>query len=299
MERIGERIGWIGTGVMGTSMCGHLLAAGHPVTVTTRTRAKADALVGAGATWADSPAAVAAESDVVFVMVGYPAEVEEVVAGADGVLTALAPGGLVVDMTTSRPALAVDLARLAAERGIAALDAPVSGGDVGARNGTLSIMVGGDADAFARARPLLGHLGSTIVHQGAAGAGQHTKLTNQVVVAGNLIAVCEALLYATRAGLDVESVLASISGGAASSWALTNLAPRIVAGDFAPGFFVDHFVKDMAIVLDEAARLQLALPGLALVHQLGVALQAQGHGRDGTQSLILALEALSPRADRQ
>ncbi len=155
-------------------------------------------------------------------------------------------------------------------------------------------MVGGDADAFARVRPLLERMGSTIVHQGPAGAGQHTKLTNQIVVAGNLVAMCEALLYATRAGLDVETVLASISGGAASSWALSNLAPRIVAGDFAPGFFVDHFVKDMAIALDEAARLQLALPGLALVHQLAVALQAQGHGRDGTQSLILALEALSP-----
>jgi 3-hydroxyisobutyrate dehydrogenase len=211
-----------------------------------------------------------------------------------GALTSLAPGGVLVDMTTSRPALAVAIARLAAAHGVAALDAPVSGGDVGARNGTLSIMVGGDPDAFTRVRPLLEHLGSTILHQGPAGAGQHTKLTNQVVVAGNLIAVCEALLYATRAGLDVESVLASISGGAASSWALTNLAPRIVAGDFAPGFFVDHFVKDMAIVLDEAARLQLALPGLALVHQLGVALQAQGHGRDGTQSLIRALETLSP-----
>jgi 3-hydroxyisobutyrate dehydrogenase len=288
------QVGWIGTGVMGASMCGHLLAAGHPVRVTTRTRAKADVLVDAGATWADSPAEVAADSDVVFVMVGYPAEVEEVVFGNSGVLASLAPGGVLVDMTTSRPALAVDIARLAAERGVAALDAPVSGGDVGARNGTLSIMVGGDADAFTRVRPLLEHLGGTIVHQGSAGSGQHTKLTNQVVVAGNLIAVCEALLYATRAGLDVESVLASISGGAASSWALTNLAPRIVAGDFAPGFFVDHFVKDMAIVLDEAARLQLALPGLALVHQLGVALQAQGHGRDGTQSLIRALETLSP-----
>ena len=232
-------------------------------------------------------------------MVGYPAEVEEVVVGASqtgegGALAALAPGGVLVDMTTSRPALGVDIARLAAEHGVAALDAPVSGGDVGARNSTLSIMVGGDPDAFARVRPLFEHLGSTIVHQGPAGSGQHTKLTNQVVVAGNLIGVCEALLYATRAGLDVESVLASISGGAASSWALTNLAPRIVAGDFAPGFFVDHFVKDMAIVLDEAARLQPALPGLALAHQLYVALQAQGHGRDGTQSLILALESLSP-----
>jgi 3-hydroxyisobutyrate dehydrogenase len=275
-------------------MCGHLAAAGRPVTVTTRTRSKADGLVADGAAWADSPAAVAAASDVVFVMVGYPSEVEEVVLGDDGVLSSLAPGGLVVDMTTSRPALAVEIARRATEVGVATLDAPVSGGDVGARNATLSIMVGGDADAFARARPLLEHMGSTIVHQGPAGAGQHTKLTNQVVVAGNLIAVCEALLYATRAGLDVESVLASISGGAASSWALSNLAPRIVAGDFAPGFFVDHFVKDMAIVLDEAARLQLALPGLSLVHQLGVALQAQGHGRDGTQSLVLALRALSP-----
>jgi 3-hydroxyisobutyrate dehydrogenase len=288
-------IGWIGTGVMGASMCGHLLAAGHPVTVTTRTPAKADALLAEGATWADSPAAVAAASDALFVMVGYPSEVEDVVLGPDGALGALAPGALLVDMTTSRPALAVEIAARAGEVGVDALDAPVSGGDVGARDARLSIMVGGDAAAFARARPLLEHLGETIVHQGPPGAGQHTKLTNQTVVAGNLVAVCEALLYATRAGLDVESVLASIGGGAASSWALTNLAPRILAGDFAPGFFVDHFVKDMAMVLDEAARLQLALPGLALVHQLAVALQAQGHGRDGTQALILALEALSPR----
>lgn len=289
-----QHIGWIGTGVMGASMCGHVLAAGHPVTVTTRTRAKADALLAAGASWADSPAEVAAGSDVVLVMVGYPTEVEEVVLGPEGVLTSLAPGGLVVDMTTSRPSLAVDIAARAVGVGVDALDAPVSGGDVGARNATLSIMVGGDPDAFARARPLLDLLGATVVLQGSAGAGQHTKLTNQVLVASNLIAVCEALLYASRAGLDVESVLASVSGGAAASWALSNLAPRIVAGDYAPGFFVDHFVKDMAIVLDEASRLRLALPGLALVHQLAVALQAQGHGRDGTQSLILALEALSP-----
>ena len=293
VEWVAGRIGWIGTGVMGASMCGHLLAAGHPVTLTTRTRGKAGALLDAGAVWADSPAAVAAASDVVFVMVGYPSDVEAVVLGPDGALAALQPGAVLVDMTTSRPALAVEIAARASASGVAALDAPVSGGDVGARNGTLSIMVGGDADALVRVHPLLERMGSTIVHQGAAGTGQHTKLTNQIVVAGNLIAVCEALLYATRAGLDVESVLASISGGAASSWALTNLAPRIVAGDYAPGFFVDHFVKDMAIVLDEAARLQLVLPGLALVHQLAVELQAQGHGRDGTQSLILALEALS------
>ncbi len=255
-----ERIGWIGTGVMGANMSARLLAAGHPVTVTTRTPAKAELLLAAGASWAASPAAVAAASDVVFTMVGYPSEVEEVVLGPEG----------------------------------GALDAPVSGGDVGARNGTLSIMVGGEAPTYERVRPLLDAMGTTIVHQGPAGAGQHAKLTNQIVVAGNLIAMCEALLYATRAGLDIETVLASISGGAASSWALHNLAPRVVAGDYAPGFFVDHFVKDLAIVLHEAARLRLALPGLALVHQLAVALQAQGHGRDGTQSLIKALEALSP-----
>jgi 3-hydroxyisobutyrate dehydrogenase len=279
---------------MGSSMCGHLVDAGHAVTLTTRSPAKADGLLAQGATWAASPAEVAAAADVVFTMVGYPSEVEEVVLSPDGVLSTLQSGAVLVDMTTSRPALAVQIAERAVAQGALALDAPVSGGDVGARNGTLTIMVGGDEHAYEQVRPLLDCLGSTIVRQGPAGAGQHTKLVNQIVVAGNLIAVCEALLYATRAGLDVRAVLASISGGAASSWALSNLAPRIVDGDYAPGFFVDHFVKDMAIVLDEAARLQLALPGLALVHQLAVALQAQGHGRDGTQSLILALEALSP-----
>jgi 3-hydroxyisobutyrate dehydrogenase len=294
MATSSERIGWIGTGVMGSLMCARLLDDGRAVTVTTRTPAKAAGLLQQGATWADSPAAVAAASDVVFTMVGYPRELEEVVLGERGVLSSLRPGAIVVDMTTSTPSLAVELAARAAEVGGAAIDAPVSGGDIGARSGALSIMVGGDVHVYEAVRPLLDCLGSTIVHQGPAGAGQRTKLTNQIVVAGNLVAVCEALLYATRAGLDVRAVLASISGGAASSWALSNLAPRIVAGDFAPGFFVDHFVKDMAIVLDEAARLQLVLPGLALVHQLAVELQTQGHGRDGTQSLILALEALSP-----
>jgi 3-hydroxyisobutyrate dehydrogenase len=289
-----KRIGWIGTGVMGASMCGHLVDAGHPVTVTTRTRAKAEGLLARGATWADSPAEVAAEADVVFAMVGYPSEVEEVVLGAGGVLAELRSSAVLVDMTTSRPALAVEIAERATARGALALDAPVSGGDVGARNATLSIMVGGDEAAFAAARPFLDIMGSTIVRQGGPGAGQHTKLVNQILVAGNIVAVCEALLYATRAGLDVRSVLDSVSSGAAASWTLSNLAPRIVDGDFAPGFFVDHFVKDMAIVLDEAARLQLELPGLALAHELYVDLQAQGHGRDGTQSLIFALEAMSP-----
>lgn len=289
-----QRVGWIGTGVMGASMCGHVVDAGYAVTLTTRTPAKADTLVALGAVWADTPGAVAAASDVVFTMLGYPSEVEDVILGADGVLAALAPGSTVVDMTTSRPSLALDIATRAEALGVHALDAPVSGGDVGARNGTLSIMVGGDPVTFAEVRPCLDAMGDTVVHQGGAGAGQHTKLVNQILVAGNIVAVCEALLYASRAGLDVPSVLTSVSSGAAASWALTNLAPRIVERDFAPGFFVDHFVKDMGIVLEEAERLQLAIPGLALAHQLYVALQAQGHGRDGTQALILALEALSP-----
>jgi len=289
------RVGWIGTGVMGASMCGHLLDAGYDVTVTSRTRAKAEPLVERGARWAGTPAAVAVDTDIVFAMVGFPSEVEEVLLGDDGAIDQLAAGSIVVDMTSSRPALAVVIAEAAAERGIHALDAPVSGGDVGARGGTLSIMVGGEQDGFDAVRPCLDLMGKTVMLQGPAGSGQHTKLVNQTLVAGNIVGVCEALLYAQRAGLDVTTVLESVSSGAAASWALSNLAPRIVAGDFAPGFFVDHFVKDMGIALDEAARMQIALPGLALARQLYVALQAQGHGRDGTQALMLALEAMSPR----
>jgi len=291
------RIGWIGTGVMGASMAAHLLAAGHELTVTSRTRGKAQALLDAGATWAETPAAVAARSDVVFTMVGYPDDVRAVMLGTDrggdGVFGAAAPGTVVVDMTTSDPTLAVELGERGAVLGLAVLDAPVSGGDIGARNGTLSIMVGGPGDTYDAVLPLFELMGATVVHQGGHGAGQHTKLVNQTLVAANVAGVCEALLYAQRAGLEVEAVLASVSSGAAGSWTLTNLAPRIVAGDFAPGFFVDHFVKDMGLVLAEARRMQLALPNLALVQQLYVALQAQGHGRDGTQALIHALAALS------
>jgi len=290
------RVGWIGAGVMGASMCGHLLDAGNDVTISSRTPTKAEPLLDRGATWADAPSVVAASSDLVFTMVGYPPEVEEVLLGDDGVIASLAPDSIVVDMTSSRPALAVAIAETAAARGVHALDAPVSGGDVGARAGTLSIMVGGEQHVFDAVRPCFDAMGKTVVLQGPAGSGQHTKLVNQTLVAGTIVAVCEALLYARRAGLDVTTVLESVSSGAAASWALSNLAPRIVAGDFAPGFFVDHFVKDMGIALDEAARMQLAMPGLALARQLYVALQAQGHGRDGTQALILALDAMSPRA---
>jgi 3-hydroxyisobutyrate dehydrogenase len=287
------RIAWIGTGVMGRSMCGHLLAAGHPVAVHTRTRERAEPLLDAGAAWAASPAEAAADAEVTFSIVGYPADVRAVALGEDGVLAGAQDGTVYVDMTTSEPSLAVEIAEAAAPRGVAALDAPVSGGDVGARNATLSIMVGGDAETLARVRPLLETMGKTIVHLGGPGAGQHTKMVNQTLIASGMIGVCEALLYAYRAGLDVETVLEAVGGGAAGSWSLTNYAPRILRGDFAPGFFVEHFVKDMEIALGEARRMNLALPGLALAHELYLALRAQGGGRNGTQALILALSRLS------
>ena len=287
------RIGWIGIGVMGSSMCGHLLERGYQVTISTRTRSKAAALVEAGATWADTAGEVASVSDVVFTMVGYPADVREVVLGPQGTLANAQPGTVLVDMSTSEPALAVTIADRASLVGVHSLDAPVSGGDVGARNAALSIMVGGHADVFEAVRPGLEAMGSTIVLQGGPGAGQHTKMMNQILIASNMVGVCEALLYAYRANLDLESVLASVSGGAAGSWSLSNLAPRMIADNMAPGFYVNHFVKDMGIALAEAGRLQLALPGLALANQLYVALQAQGGGTDGTQSLIRALASLS------
>ncbi len=287
------RLGWIGLGVMGATMCAHLRRAGHELTVTTRTPARADACIGEGCVWADSPRAVAAASEVVFTMVGFPRDVREVVLGERGVLAGLRAGGILVDMTTSEPALAVQIADAARARGAQALDAPVSGGDVGAREARLSIMVGGDAAALDAVRPLFALLGRTIVHQGGPGSGQHAKLVNQTLIASNVVGVCEGLLYAQRAGLDPERVLASVSGGAAGSWSLANLAPRMLAGDFAPGFTVEHFVKDLEIALREAERMQLALPGLGLAKQLYERLVALGHARSGTQALVLALAELS------
>jgi len=286
-------LGWIGTGIMGRSMCGHLLAAGSPVTVFSRTRAKADPLVAEGAAWADSPAAVARASDIVFTMVGVPADVREVYFGRDGILSALEPGAIAVDMTTTEPSLAIEIASAAVAKGARAVDAPVSGGDVGARNATLSIMVGGDLDAVTAVRPLFERLGKNIVHQGAPGAGQHTKMCNQIVIAGTMIGVCESLVYGAKAGLNLETMLSSIKSGAAGCWTLENLAPRVLKRNFDPGFLVEHFIKDMGIALAEARRMNLALPGLALVQQLYIAVQAQGHGRKGTHALVLALEHLS------
>jgi 3-hydroxyisobutyrate dehydrogenase len=284
-----ERVGWIGTGVMGSSMCGHLLAAGHPVTVHNRTRARADGLVERGAAWADTPADVAAASDVTFSIVGYPSDVREVLLGPDGAVAGARPGSVIVDMTTSEPSLAVEIHDATRARDVGALDAPVSGGDIGARNAALSIMVGGDEPTFERVRPLFEQMGKTIVRQGGPGSGQHTKMVNQILIATGMIGVCEALLYGYRAGLDLETVMQSVSGGAAGSWSLTNYGPRMLAGDFAPGFFVEHFVKDMGIALAETKRMGLALPGLELAERLYARLLAMGHGRKGIQALVLAL----------
>jgi len=286
-------LGWIGTGIMGRSMCGHLLAKGHPVIVYSRTKERAVGLIEQGAHWADWPEQVAAAADIVFTMVGFPADVRVVYFGDAGALRSLRSGSIFVDMTTTEPSLAIEIARAAKSRGADAVDAPVSGGDVGARNATLSIMVGGEDAAVTRVTPLLEIMGKNIVHQGGPGAGQHTKMCNQIVIAGTMIGVCESLIYGTRAGLNLETMLQSIKSGAAGCWTLENLAPRVLKRNFDPGFVVEHFIKDMGIALAEAGRMQLAMPGLALVHQLYVAVQAQGHGRKGTHALMLALERLN------
>jgi 3-hydroxyisobutyrate dehydrogenase len=287
------RIGWIGTGVMGASMCSHLMDRGFATTVHNRTRSKATPLVDRGAQWADSPAAVAANSDVVFTMVGFPHDVRCVILGTDGALSACRAGSILVDMTTSQPSLAAEIAEHAEQRGVMSIDAPVSGGDVGARDARLSIMIGGYDEAVRAVMPCFEAMGKTIVHQGSAGAGQHTKMVNQTLIATNMIGVCEALLYAYRAELDLPMVLQSVGSGAAGSWSLSNLGPRIIANQFDPGFFVEHFIKDMGIALDEAKRMNLSLPGLALAQQLYLALKAQGHGRQGTHALQVALANLS------
>ena len=283
------RIGWIGTGVMGASMCGHLISAGFRATVTSRTKSKSEGLLSQGAEWVDSPRQVAEKSDIVFSIVGFPSDVREVLLGEDGALSGAAAGSILVDMTTSQPSLAREIHAAAKARNVASVDAPVSGGDVGARNGTLSIMIGGDNDVVTALQPCWDAMGKTIVHQGPAGAGQDTKMVNQILIATNMIGVCEALLYGWRAGLDLETVLKSVESGAAGSWSLTNLGPRIIENNFDPGFFVEHFIKDMGIALEECHRLGLALPGLALGHQLYHAVQAQGYGREGTHALEAAL----------
>ena len=287
------RIGWIGTGVMGSSMCGHLIQAGYSATVYNRTQKRAQTLLDAGAQWADSPIEVACSSDVIFTIVGFPNDVREVILGEQGALAGAEKGSVIVDMTTSEPSLAVEISQLAGQKGVHAIDAPVSGGDVGAREARLSIMIGGDQAIVEALNPCWQAMGKTIVYQGPAGAGQHTKMVNQVLIATNMIGVCEALLYAQQAGLELNTVLESVVSGAAGSWSLSNLGPRIIDGNFDPGFFVEHFIKDMGIALAESKRMGLALPGLALAHQLYLSVSAQGHARDGTHALQLGLASLS------
>ena len=282
-------IAFIGTGIMGGSMAGHLLAAGHPLHVHSRTRSKAEPLISRGAQWHDTPEAAAAAADVTITMLGLPSDVEQVyfgAGGAAGIIAAAAAGSLLIDMTTSSPRLAERIAAAAAARGLAAVDAPVSGGDVGARNASLVIMAGGDLQAFDRARPLLELLGKSVTRLGPAGSGQRCKLANQVAVAVGMVAWCEALAAARAGGLDAATVQQVISGGAAGSWGLTNLAPRALAGDFAPGFLVRHLVKDIHLAREEADATGLQLPGLAVAEQVYEALQSAGYGDDGTQALL-------------
>ena len=280
-----RKIGFIGTGVMGASMAGHLLDAGHTLTVYNRTRNKAEPLVERGARWADSAGEATRGADIVITIVGFPADVEEIYFGSSGILDQTAANAVLIDMTTSRPDLAVRIAEAAAGRGSAALDAPVSGGDVGAREARLSIMVGGDKGAFDSVVPVLELMGGNIVLQGGPGAGQHTKMCNQIAIAAGMLGVCEAMAYAGRSGLDPTTVLGSIGSGAAGSWSLSSLAPRIIASNFAPGFYVKHFIKDLAIAVDSARSMGLDLPGLELAKRMYEKLAAAGGEDLGTQGL--------------
>jgi 3-hydroxyisobutyrate dehydrogenase len=290
MVKTDTTIGFIGTGVMGKSMAAHLLDAGYPLRIYNRTKSRAESLIEKGAVWKDSPAEAAAGADVIITMVGYPADVEEIYLGDRGIINHAKPGSYIIDMTTSKPSLAKKIYESAKKKGIYALDAPVSGGDVGAQNGTLTIMVGGDAEAFEKVKPIFECMGKNIVLQGGAGAGQHTKMCNQIAIASGMIGVCEAMVYAKRAGLDAETVLKCIEAGAAGSWSLSNLAPRMIKGNFEPGFFVKHFVKDMDIALSESEAMGLDTPGLELAKSLYDRLVADHKENKGTQVLYELLD---------
>ena len=288
-----KNIGWIGTGVMGNAMCSHLMSAGHRLYLYNRTQQKAANLIARGAQWCDTPEQVAQQSDAIFSIVGYPQDVEQVILGDDGVLAGTRAGAVIVDMTTSSPQLATKISAAAGDKGIATLDAPVSGGDVGARQATLAIMVGGDKAVFERILPLFKLMGKNIAHMGPAGSGQHTKMCNQILIAGTMIGTVESLLYAYRNGMDLDAVIDVIGAGAASSWCINNLGRRIAHRDYDPGFFIKHFVKDMGIALAEAQRLNLCLPGLALVNQFYTAAMALGAESLGTQGLFKIMAQLN------
>ncbi|THE11779.1 NAD(P)-dependent oxidoreductase [Bacillus timonensis] len=279
-------IGFVGIGVMGKSMAGHILSKGHKVLVYTRTKEKALKLVEQGAVWKQSVAEVAQEANIVITMVGYPYDVEEVYLGENGILAHANEGTYFIDMTTSTPSLAIKIYETAKQKGMYSLDAPVSGGDVGAKEARLAIMVGGDHDVFEACKPLLEIMGQNIVYQGQAGSGQHTKMCNQIAIASNMIGVAEAMVYAKKSGLDPETVLKSISTGAAGSWSLSNLAPRMIAGNFEPGFFIKHFIKDMGIALEEAKAMGMETPGLELAKQMYDELAEKGEENSGTQAIF-------------
>lgn len=287
------KTGWIGTGIMGEPMCSHLIQAGYQTSVFSRTKEKADTLISAGASWSDNPSEVAGNSDVVFTIVGYPEDVREVYFGKNGIFSNLRPGTVLVDMTTTEPSLSVDIYNKAKNLGCFAIDAPVSGGDVGARNAKLSIMVGGDKDIADGIMPLLSLLGHQIVYEGGPGAGQHTKVCNQITVGGIMIGICEALIYSYKAGLDPEKMIKTVCAGAASTWLMENLGPKIINEDFDPGFFVEHFIKDLGIAISECERMNLNLPGLSLSIELYKKTQEYGFGKLGTQALYLALKEIS------
>jgi 3-hydroxyisobutyrate dehydrogenase len=278
-------IGFIGTGVMGKSMAGHLLGTGYPLIVYSRTKEKSAELLEKGAKWVDSPKEMAESANIIITMVGYPDDVEEIYLGVSGLINHSRKDSVLIDMTTSSPSLAVRINEAAIEKGIHTIDAPVSGGDVGAKEAKLSIMAGGEDEVFESIKPLLNLLGTNIVYQGKAGAGQHTKMCNQIAIATNMIGVCEAIIYAEKAGLDPESVLKSITTGAAGSWSLSNLAPRMLNGNFEPGFYIKHFIKDMKIALAEAEHMEMKVPGLALAKSLYEQLAEMGEENSGTQAL--------------
>lgn len=285
-----QTIGFIGTGVMGKSMAHHLMKAGYALHVYTRTKEKANELIQEGAIWESTVAELTNASDVVITMIGTPADVEEVYFGKNGIIENAKPGTYIIDMTTSKPSLAIEIYEKAKVKGIYALDAPVSGGDVGAKNAKLAIMVGGDEEAFDKMAPIFNIMGENIILQGEAGAGQHTKMVNQILIAPAMIGLCEALMYAEKAGLDPESVLRSISTGAAGSWSLSNYAPRMIKGDFAPGFAIKHYIKDMKIALESAQEMNLSTPGLSLALEMYEALAKRGWEESGIHALIKYFE---------
>jgi 3-hydroxyisobutyrate dehydrogenase len=280
-----KKIAFIGTGVMGASVVKHLLDSNYEVAIFTRTKEKARSLIEAGAVWADTVGMAVKDADVIFTMLGYPVDVEEIYFGDEGIFSTGKAGQILIDMTTSSPALAIRIAKAGAKLRMAAIDAPVSGGDIGAKNGTLSIMCGGEEEVFNAITPVLSVFGKQIIYQGQAGSGQHAKMCNQIAIATNMIGVCEALAYAEKAGLDPKVVLKSISTGAAGSWSLSNLAPRMLDGDFEPGFYVKHFLKDINIALTEVEAMQLSLPGLRLAREMYEQLVEKGFGEKGTQVL--------------